>query len=61
MGARGSEGERSLLETGAEGCRFRWRLCNGPFDRGTPVAVKLSSGFAERARRRPGNDEERDE
>ena len=49
------------LETGAEGVDAARRLGNETLDRARSVTGKLSSGIAERALRRRGDDEERDE
>ncbi|GII56133.1 hypothetical protein Pth03_45220 [Planotetraspora thailandica] len=47
-----------VLETGAESVDTAWRLGNETFDRARSAAGKLSSGIAERALRRRGDDEE---
>ncbi|OPG07336.1 hypothetical protein [Microbispora sp. GKU 823] len=49
-----------VLETGAEGVDAARHLGNETLDRARSVTGKLSSGIAERALRRRGNDEERD-
>ncbi len=49
------------LETGAEGVDAARRLGNETLDRARSVKDKLSSRIAERALRRRGDDEERDE
>jgi hypothetical protein len=49
------------LETGAEGVDAARHLGKETLDRGRSVMGKLSSGIAERALRRRGDDEERDE
>ncbi|XVQ82327.1 hypothetical protein ACQP2K_26105 [Microbispora siamensis] len=48
------------LETGAEGVEAARHLGNETLDRARSVTGKLSSGIAERALRRRGDDEERD-
>ncbi|MEV7803926.1 hypothetical protein AB0O28_13340 [Microbispora sp. NPDC088329] len=50
-----------VLETGAEGVDAARHLGNETLGRARSVTDKLSSGIAERALRRRGNDEERDE
>ncbi len=49
-----------VLETGAEGVDAARHLGNETLDRARSVTGKLSSGIAERALRRRGDDEERD-
>jgi predicted transcriptional regulator len=51
----------NVLETGAEGVDAARHLGNETLDRARSVTGKLSSGIAERALRRRGDDEERDE
>ena len=55
------EARDKVLETGAEGVDAARRLSNETLDRARSVTGKLSSGIAERALRRRGDDEERDE
>lgn len=50
-----------VLETGAEGVDAAGHLGNETLDRAKSVTGKLSSGIAERALRRRGYDEKRDE
>lgn len=53
-----TEVKDKALETGAEGVDTAWRLGNEAFDKARSVTGKLSSGIAERALRRRGNDTE---
>jgi hypothetical protein len=56
-----TEVKDKALETGAEGVDAARRLGNETLDRARSVTDKLSSGIAERALRRRGDDEERRE
>lgn len=56
-----AEVKDKALETGAEGVDAARRLGNQTLDRARSVTDKLSSGIAERALRRRGDDEERKE
>ena len=56
-----AEVKDKALETGAEGVDAARRLGNETLDRARSVTDKLSSGIAERALRRRGDDEERNE
>jgi hypothetical protein len=53
-----TEVKDKVLETGAEGVGTARRLGNETFDKARSVTGKLSSGIAERALRRRGNDTE---
>ena len=55
------EARDKALETGAKGVDAARSLGNETLDRANSVKGRLSSGIAERARRRRGDDEERDE
>ncbi len=56
-----AEARDKALETGAKGVDVARRRGNETLDRAGSVKGKLSSGIAERARRRRGDEEERDE
>ena len=56
-----AEVKDKALETGAEGVDAARRLGNETLDRARSVTDKLSTGIAERALRRRGDDEERNE
>ena len=56
-----AEVKDKALETGAEGVDAARRLGNETLDRARSVTGKLSTGIAERALRRRGDDEERNE
>ena len=56
-----SEVRDKVLETGAERVDVSRRLGNEALDRARSVQGRLSGGIAERALRRRGDDEERDE
>ncbi|WP_327683286.1 hypothetical protein [Streptomyces sp. NBC_00467] len=56
-----AEARGKALETGAKGVDAARSLGNETFDRASLVKGKLSSGIAERARRRRGDEKERDE
>ncbi|MDT3443588.1 hypothetical protein [Pseudofrankia sp. BMG5.37] len=56
-----AEARDKALETGAKGVDAARSLGNETLDRASSVKGKLSSGIAERARRRRGDEEERDE
>jgi hypothetical protein len=56
-----SEVRDKVLETGAERADASRRLGHEALDRARLVQGRLSSGIAERALRRRGGDEERDE
>ncbi|MEU9879724.1 hypothetical protein [Streptomyces phaeochromogenes] len=59
--AAAAEVRDRALETGAKGVGAARSLGNETLDRASSVKGKLSSGIAERARRRRGDEEERDE
>ncbi|MFF3401605.1 hypothetical protein ACFYW6_24230 [Streptomyces sp. NPDC002659] len=59
--AAAAEVRDKALETGAKGVGAARSLGNETLDRASSVKGKLSSGVAERARRRRGDEEERDE
>jgi len=56
-----SEARDKALETGAKGVDAARNLRNETLDRASSVKGKISSGIVERARRRRGNKEEREE
>ncbi|MDT9695267.1 hypothetical protein [Streptomyces sp. P17] len=56
-----AEAKDNVLETGAEGVNAALRLRNETLNRARSVTGKLSSGIAERVRRRRVDDEGRDE
>jgi hypothetical protein len=56
-----TEARDKALATGAKGVEAARSLGNETLDRASSAKGKLSSGIAERARRRRGDGEERDE
>ena len=56
-----TEAKDKVLETGAEGVDAAKRVGNETFERAKVASGRFSSGIAERALRRRGDDEERDE